>query len=94
MRFFLKLLLVLFALALFTVGYRFASDNSGLVALSWGLVHSPELPIFIWLATFLLAGFLLGLLVLALALLRMSLRLRNLRRDLERLKMETSTPRT
>jgi uncharacterized integral membrane protein len=95
MRIFWRILLALLALILFVLGYRFAADNALAISLTWGSVDSLSLPLFVWLAGFLLSGYLLGLLTLAIANLRLSIRLRQTRRDLERLRADKgirSTP--
>lgn len=60
MRKLVKIVLLILAILLFAVGFRFAADNAVPISIQWFAWSSPELPTFLWLIASMFIGFLLG----------------------------------
>lgn len=84
MRKLVNIVLLILAILLFAVGFRFAAENAAPLGISWLGWSSPEWPTSLWLILAMLFGFLLGFLVFFGKNLSLRMKLRQVRAELKR----------
>lgn len=84
MRKLINIFLLILAVLLFAIGFRFAAENAEPMSLSWLGWTSPEWPTFLWLVAAMLFGILLGYLGFLGKNLSLRLKLRQSRAELKR----------
>ena len=84
MRKLVNIVLLLLAILLFAIGFRFAAENASPLSISWLGWSSPEWPTFLWLVASMVFGILLGYLGFLSKNLSLRLKLRQCRAELKR----------
>ncbi len=84
MRKLVNIVLLILAILLFAVGFRFAAENDIPMSISWLGWSSPEWPTYLWLVLAMLLGLLVGFLVFFGKNLSLRLKLRQCRAELKR----------
>jgi|GEM_PF-1924126 lipopolysaccharide assembly protein A len=84
MRKLIKIILLILAILLFAIGFRFAAENANPLSISWLGWSSPEWPTFLWLVASMVFGVVLGYLGFLGKNLSLRLKLRQSRAELKR----------
>lgn len=84
MRKLVNIVLLILAVLLFAIGFRFAAENASPLSVSWLGWSSPEWPTFLWLVASMIFGVLLGYLGFLSKNLSLRLKLRQSRAELKR----------
>lgn len=84
MRKLVNIILLVLAILLFAIGFRFAAENSAPLSVSWLGWSSPQWPTFLWLVASMVLGVVLGYLVFLSKNLSLRMKLRQTRAELKR----------
>lgn len=84
MRKLINIVLLILAVLLFAVGFRFAAENAAPLSVSWLGWNSPEWPTFLWLVASMVFGITLGYLGFLGKNLSLRLKLRQSQAELKR----------